>query len=364
LSITMTSTTSDQKAVSCPLMTKPPRQRLVSKDGRSLMRGSAPGSRETCFGALRDMWGTWLALRWRWVVLAFCGSFLLHWLLFAVLWYLLARVNGDLEVPDHDSPPPGHVLCVKHVTGFTAAFSFALETQLTIGYGTMYPNADCPTAIALLALQMLLGLMLEAFITGAFVAKFSRPQKRCGGILFSPQAVVCEDRGQRCLMFRVCNLLPRPLVDVCVSAVLYEERDDHELHQTAMEFSVDNLGSRPCPLFLSPLTFYQPLTPASPLNNAPSTKHFELVVFLTASQESTGSGYHKRTSYLPDEIQYGSCFTKVTSRYGKGRSKAESMRYFDTQPCPLTLPNTHTGDALEKEHVVVQINGEGSDRVE
>ncbi|XP_026137512.1 inward rectifier potassium channel 13-like [Carassius auratus] len=360
----MTSTTSDQKDTSCPLMSKPHCQRLVSKDGRSLMRGSAPGCRETWFGALRDMWGTWLALRWRWVVLAFCSSFLLHWLLFAVLWYLLARVNGDLEVPDHNSPPPGHVLCVKHVTGFTAAFSFALETQLTIGYGTMYPNADCPTAIALLALQMLLGLMLEAFITGAFVAKFSRSQKRCGGILFSPQAVVCEVRGQRCLMFRVCNLLPRPLVDVCVSAVLYEESDNHELHQTAIEFSVDNLGSRPCPLFLSPLTFYHPLTPTSPLNSATSSKNFELVVFLTASQESTGSGYQKKTSYLPDEIQYGSCFTKVTSRHGKGRGKAESMRYFDTQPSPLTLPNTHTGDTLEKEHVSVQINGEGCDRLE
>lgn len=201
--------------------------------------------------------------------------------------------------------------------------------------------------------------------SGAFVAKFSRPQKRCGGILFSPHAVVCEVRGQRCLMFRVCNLLPRPLVDVYVSAVLYEERDDHELHQTAMEFTIDNLGSRPCPLFLSALTFYHPITPSSPLNNTPTSQsHFELVVSLTASQESTGTGYHKRTSYLPDEIQYGSCFARVTSVHGKGRNKSESVRYFDTQPCPLTHPNTHTTDALEKEHVVVQINGEGSDRVE
>ncbi|XP_051966216.1 inward rectifier potassium channel 13 [Xyrauchen texanus] len=359
----MTSTTSDEKATSCPLMAKSSRQRLVSKDGRSLMRTNA-GHRETCLGALRDMWGTWLALRWRWVVLAFCSSFLLHWLVFAVLWYLLARLNGDLDVPDHDNPPPGHILCVKHVNGFTAAFSFALETQLTIGYGTMYPVADCPLAIALLALQMLLGLMLEAFITGAFVAKFSRPQKRCGGILFSPQALVCEVKGQRCLMFRVCNLLPRPLVDVCVSAVLYEERD-HHIHQTAMDFTVDDLGSRPCPIFLSPLTFYHPLTPSSPLNSAfppASQSHFELVVFLSASQESTGSAYHKRTSYLPEEIQYGSCFTKATTLHRKGRSKTESMLYFETLPCPL--PNTHSIDAIEKDNVVVQINGEGSDQVE
>ncbi|TRY93339.1 hypothetical protein DNTS_007723 [Danionella cerebrum] len=354
----MTNPSVEPKA-SCPLMSKTQPPRLVSKDGRSLMHNSgSPGSRHTCFSALRDMWGTWLALRWRWVVLAFCGSFLLHWLLFAVLWYLLARVNGDLDVPNHDSPPEGHVLCVKHVNGFTAAFSFALETQLTIGYGTMYPNADCPTAIALLALQMLLGLMLEAFITGAFVAKFSRPQKRCGGILFSPQAVVCEVKGQRCLMFRVCNLLPRPLVDVSVSAVLYQHHNDHELLQTAVEFSIDNLGPRPCPLFLSPLTFFHPLTQSSPLNNSQS--HFEMVVFLSASQESTGSGYHMRTSYLPDEIQHGFCFSKIKSVHEKHCNKKETMHYFSTHPCPLT----NTLDTLEKEHVVVQLNGEGSDFVE
>ncbi|XP_026878719.2 inward rectifier potassium channel 13 [Electrophorus electricus] len=357
---------SDRKSATSPLMAKPHahQQRLVSKDGRSLVRGPVYHGRATWLGALRDVWGTWLSLRWRWMVLGFCGSFLLHWLLFAVLWYLLAHANGDLTV-DHDNPPPGHTLCVKYVTGFTAAFSFALETQLTIGYGTMYPNADCPTAIALLALQMLLGLMLEAFITGAFMAKFSRPHKRCSGILFSPQAVVCEVEGQCCLMFRVCNLLSRPLVDVYVSAVLYEEREDHTLHQTALEFTLDGLGSRPCPLFLSPLTFLHPLTPDSPLSCVlppVGQSQFELVVFLSASQEGTGSAYHKRTSYLPDEIQYGRCFSKAMVLHGKAQNNLDTMCYFDTHLCPLMVPNTHT-NSRDKE-CVVQVNGEGNDKTE
>lgn len=142
------------------------RQRLVTKDGRCTLRG--PGA-EGMAGAwllyLQDMWGTLVTMRWRWVLLAFCASFLAHWLLFACLWYLLAHLNGDLLV-DHDQPPANHVVCVKYITSFTAAFSFSLETQLTIGYGTMFPSGDCPSAIALLAVQMLLGLMLEAFITG------------------------------------------------------------------------------------------------------------------------------------------------------------------------------------------------------
>lgn len=76
---------------------------------------------------------------------------------------------------DHDAPPQGHVVCVKYITSFSAAFSFSLETQLTIGYGTMFPSGDCPSAIALLAVQMLLGLMLEVFITGKALISYSNP---------------------------------------------------------------------------------------------------------------------------------------------------------------------------------------------
>lgn len=161
------------KASSSPLLSSPPRQRLVTKDGHCALRPplSPSGSLRGASGrawllALQDLWGLVVGLRWRWVLLAFCASFLAHWLLFACLWYLLAHLNGDLAVQDHDAPPQGHVVCVKHITSFTAAFSFSLETQLTIGYGTMFPSGDCPSAIALLAVQMLLGLMLEAFITG------------------------------------------------------------------------------------------------------------------------------------------------------------------------------------------------------
>ena len=98
-------------------------------------------------------------------MLVFSASFVIHWLVFAVLWYVLAEVNGDRGL-DHDAPPENHTICVKYITSFTAAFSFSLETQLTTGYGTMFPSGDCPSAVALLAIQMLLGLMLEAFITG------------------------------------------------------------------------------------------------------------------------------------------------------------------------------------------------------
>ncbi|XP_056140048.1 inward rectifier potassium channel 13 [Lampris incognitus] len=351
------------KDSSSPLLSLPTRQRLVNKDGHCALRVPNPpaglwpwASARAWLLMLQDLWGAVVGLRWRWVLLAFCTSFLAHWLLFACLWYLLAHVNGDLAVQDHDAPPAGHVVCVKHITSFTAAFSFSLETQLTIGYGTMFPSGDCPSAIALLAVQMLLGLMLEAFITGAFVAKIARPQKRAGAIQFSPQAVVGQHQGQTSLMLRATNLLRHPLVDVKVSAVLYEEREGQALHQTSLDFQLDHLGQRPCPFFIFPLTFYHPLDRCSPLYPVlceGSSNHFELVVFLSASQEGTGDTCQKRTSYLRQEIQFDRRFVPAVWLDNRGRYKV-SAQHFDT---------AHSKEHLDKD-CVVQINGDGSDRME
>lgn len=329
-------------------------QRLVSKDGRCSLGSGAALRQGRWLLALQDMWGLMLALRWRWVVLAFCLSFLCHWLLFACLWYLLAHFNGDLDVPDHDAPPEGHVVCVKYINSFTAAFSFSLETQLTIGYGTMYPSGDCPSAIALLAVQMLLGLMLEAFITGAFVAKIARPQKRAGSIQFSPEAVVGQHQGQTCLMIRAANLLWRPLVDVRLSAVLYQECEGQALHQTSVDFYLDQLGAQPCPLFFFPLTWYHPLDRRSPLYPVlceSSTGHFELVVFLSA-QEGSGDSCQKRTSYLRQEVQFDRRFVPALGINSSGHFKV-SPQYFST---------AHS-KPLDKD-CVVQINGDGNERME
>ncbi|XP_027900434.1 inward rectifier potassium channel 13 [Xiphophorus couchianus] len=351
------------KVSSYPLLSSPARQRLVTKDGHCTLNAPAcpSDSWRRSWGrvwllALQDLWGLLVSLRWRWVLLAFCASFIAHWLLFACLWYLLAHLNGDLAVKNHDDPPQDHVVCVKHITSFTAAFSFSLETQLTIGYGTMFPSGDCPSAIALLAVQMLLGLMLEAFITGAFVAKIARPQKRAGAIEFSPQAVVGQHQGQTCLMIRVTNLIQRPLVDVKVSAVLYEEQEGQALYQISLDFHLDHLGQQPCPFFIFPLTFYHRLDRQSPLYPAlceGTSKHFELVVFLTALQEGTGDSCQKKTSYLRQEIQFDRRFLPALGLDARGRYLV-SKEHFDT---------AHSKEPLNKD-CVVQINGDDTDRME
>ncbi|XP_077344617.1 inward rectifier potassium channel 13 [Lithobates pipiens] len=296
--------------------------RLVNKDGHSTIK--AVGIQGQGLSYLRDIWGLLLDMRWRWMMLAFSASFLAHWLLFAVFWYLLAEMNGDLAL-DHDDPPENHTICVKYITSFTAAFSFSLETQLTIGYGTMFPSGDCPSAIALLAVQMLLGLMLEAFITGVFVAKIARPKNRSPSILFSRLAVVGSPEGKPCLMFQVANTRPSPLTMVRVSGILYQERGDGQIQQISVDFSLDNQACNlECPFFSFPLTYTHSLSPGSPLatllqrETLSPSGHLELVVCLSATQEGSGEICQSRTSYLPSEILQGHRFAPCLTRRPEG----------------------------------------------
>ncbi|XP_011807410.1 PREDICTED: inward rectifier potassium channel 13 isoform X1 [Colobus angolensis palliatus] len=332
-------------------------RRMVTKDGHSTLQmdGAQRG-----LAYLRDAWGILMDMRWRWMMLVFSASFVVHWLVFAVLWYVLAEMNGDLEL-DHDAPPENHTICVKYITSFTAAFSFSLETQLTIGYGTMFPSGDCPSAIALLAIQMLLGLMLEAFITGAFVAKIARPKNRAFSIRFTDIAVVAHTDGKPNLIFQVANTRPSPLTSVRVSAVLYQERENGELYQTSVDFHLDGISSEECPFFIFPLTYYHSITPSSPLATLlqhENPSHFELVVFLSAMQEGTGEICQRRTSYLPSEIMLHHCFASPLTRGSKGEYQIKMQNFDKTIP---EFPTPLVSKSPNRTDLDIRINGQSID---
>ncbi|CAN0027236.1 unnamed protein product [Lampetra planeri] len=293
--------------------------RLIGRDGSCHLRWAPRGPR-AALRRLGDVWTSLLELRWGLMLLTFGATFALSWLLFGLAWYALALLHGDLGPGREASAGP---VCVQKLTGLLTAFLFALESQLTIGYGAMYPDPEaCPAAAALLSAHMVLGLMLDALMTGAFVAKIARPKLRAGTIRFSGAAVVWWGRGdqrrprRRLLAFRVANLRPSALLDVAVSAVLYRSRPGRPLRQSAVDFQLDRLGARPCPYFLFPLTFHHELGPDSPLlpllrERRWPDEHVELAVFLQATCEGSGTVCRQRTSYLRSEVLVDRLFAPI-----------------------------------------------------
>uniref|UniRef100_A0A8C1S9W9 Potassium inwardly rectifying channel subfamily J member 10 n=1 Tax=Cyprinus carpio TaxID=7962 RepID=A0A8C1S9W9_CYPCA len=286
------------------------RRRVLTKDGRSNVRIEHVSGRGALY--LRDPWTTFVDMQWRYKLVLFSATFVGTWFTFGLLWYLLALVHGDL-----------------------------LETQTTIGYGYRCITEECPSAIVLLIIQLLITTAMEIFITGTFLAKVARPKKRGGTIRFSQHAVIANHDGRPCLMIRVANMRKSLLLGCQVTGKLLQpcvpkEGETVRLDQKNVTFSVDTASESP--FLILPLTFYHIIDEQSPLRRwadkggwtdpDPDPADFELLVMMSSTVEPTSATCQVRTSYLPDEILWGYEFTPIVSLSPTGKYVAY-LAYFD-----------------------------------
>ncbi|KAJ0012298.1 hypothetical protein NQD34_013273 [Periophthalmus magnuspinnatus] len=321
------------------------RRRVMSKDGRSNIRIEHVSGRSALY--LRDLWTTFVDMQWRYKFFLFTATFAGTWFVFGVLWYLVALVHGDLLEFD---PPSNHTPCVMQMQSLTGAFLFSLESQTTIGYGFRCITEECPAAIILLIVQLVITMLMEIFITGTFLAKVARPKKRGETVKFSQHAVVSSHDGVPCLMIRVANMRKSLLIGCQVTGKLLQtsltkEGETVRLDQRNVPFSVDT--SSDSPFLILPLTFYHVIDDTSPLrawaNKAgggwtdPELSDFELLVIMNATVESTSATCQVRTSYLPDEILWGYEFPPVVSLCPNGKYVAD-FAFFDKVAKTKTMP--------------------------
>ncbi|KAI1901206.1 hypothetical protein AGOR_G00031910 [Albula goreensis] len=350
------------------------RRRVLSKDGRSNVRIDHVSGRGALY--LRDLWTTFLDMQWRYKLFLFSATFAGTWFLFGLLWYLVALVHGDLLEMD---PPSNHTPCVMQVQTLTGAFLFSLESQTTIGYGFRCITEECPIAILLLILQLVITMVMEIFITGTFLAKVARPKKRGETVKFSQHAVVSSHEGRPCLMIRVANMRKSLLLGCQVTGKLLQTSQTQEgetvrLDQRNVPFQVDT--SSDSPFLILPLTFYHVIDDSSPLRawvnlslravgpclslliicggwTDPELADFELLVIMSATVEPTSATCQVRTSYLPDEILWGYEFPPVVSLSPSGKYVAD-FSFFDkvakTKTPPLFKQAPPSSPTLQRYH--------------
>ncbi|XP_042624215.1 ATP-sensitive inward rectifier potassium channel 10-like [Cyprinus carpio] len=326
------------------------RRRVLSKDGRSNVRIEHVSGRGALY--LRDPWTTFVDMQWRYKLILFSATFVGTWFTFGLLWYLLALVHGDLL---EFEPPANHSVCVMQMQTLTAAFLFSLETQTTIGYGYRCITEECPSAIVLLIIQLLITTAMEIFITGTFLAKLARPKKRGETIRFSQHAVIANHDGRPSLMIRVANMRKSLLLGCQVTGKLLQpcvpkEGETVRLDQKNVTFSVDTASESP--FLILPLTFYHIIDEQSPLSRwadkGTDAKYsfglfvyFGLMVMMSSTVEPTSATCQVRTSYLPDEILWGYEFPPIVSLSPMGKYVAD-LAYFDkvvktNPPAPFSI---------------------------
>lgn len=309
--------------------------RLVTKDGHcNIEFGNVKYSNH--FALLADFWTTFVEISWRYVIFIFVTSFTLSWFVFGLLWYWIARSNGDLSWQD---PPESHPQCVHNVYGMTTAFLYSLETQTTIGYGGRAITPYCPSAVVLLVIQFLVGAIINCFLCGVILSKISLPKKRAKTINFSEMAVICPKNGTLCLSIRVANLRKTLMIGSQIYGKLLKttvtpEGETIIMDQVNIDFVVD--AGKDNLFFVCPLTLYHVIDKASPFfEMAVDTLHkqeFELVVFLDGTAESTSSACQVRTSFIPQEIMWGYNFLPIISRSKEGKYKVDFSNFSRVVP--------------------------------
>lgn len=288
-----------------------------------------------------DMWTTIVEIRWRFVLLLFVASFSGSWFVFSLLWYWIANNNGDLMGQNRTE---GHVRCIDNVNGLTTAFLYSLETQTTIGYGGRALTGNCAGTVALIMVQSLVGVIINCFMCGVILAKMSLPKKRAKTVIFSDTAVICLKKGSLCLLIRVANLRKTLLIGSQIYGKLLRtsvtaDGETLILDQVDINFRLDT--GKDNLFFVCPLTLYHVIDQSSPFyelsSDTLSQQDFELVVFLDGTAETTSSLCQVRTSYIPQEIQWGHTFLPIISKTKTGKYCVDFSNF--SKSVPVSAPH-------------------------
>uniref|UniRef100_A0A4W4G8I6 ATP-sensitive inward rectifier potassium channel 14 n=1 Tax=Electrophorus electricus TaxID=8005 RepID=A0A4W4G8I6_ELEEL len=302
------------------------RSRFVKKNGQCNIVFSNMDNKLRRY--MSDMFTTCVDIRWRYLLLLFCVSFLVSWLIFGLIFYCISLAHGDFD-PDRykvsavsGEQQKAWTPCLLHVDSFLGAFLFSIETQTTIGYGLRCVTEECPIAVTMVLVQFIVGCIIDSFMIGAIMAKMTRPKKRNQTLLFSENAVVALRDGKLCLMFRVGNLRRSHIVEAHVRAQLIRPHVTAEgelipLEQTDLNVGYNEGLDR---LFLvSPLIIVHEIDQDSPLWAVSRAEleadDFEIVVILEGMVEATAMTMQARSSYLAHEILWGHRFEPVVFEY-------------------------------------------------
>ena len=273
------------------VVTRGSRQRLLNQDGTFNVRRTGLSRL-----AVVNVYHTLLAMSWTTCLMLI----LLLYFLSNVVFGLLYSTIGDGALVDTSAEPL--------VSGFVRGFFFSVQTFATIGYGTIHPVGIIPNL--LVTIESYYSLLANALITGLVFARFARPTAK---ILFSQIAVIAPYRGISGLMVRLVNGRSNQLIEVHATVMYSRFVEEHG--RTVRRF--DSLGLEREKVSFLPLawTVVHPITPGSPLygvtHDALVHSDAEILVLITATDETFAAVVHTRSSYKPDEIRIGYKFANL-----------------------------------------------------
>jgi inward rectifier potassium channel len=264
--------------------------RLLNRDGSFNVRVEHANPFARLFS-----YHTFLNLSWPRFFLVFGGVYLLLNGIFAALYVAAGpgALVGDTQIPS-----------------FWRAFFFSVHTFATVGYGSISPVT--PLANVIVTAETWVGLMGFALITGLVFARFSRP---VADIRYSSNAIIAPYAGITALEFRVVNGRQNQLINLEATVMLSRFEGDGDRTNRPRKFYQLKLERSRVALFPLNWTVVHPIDESSPLYGwTPemiTDAEVEIVVLITAVDETFAQTVNSRASYTSREIQFGRRFVMM-----------------------------------------------------
>ncbi|WP_299128310.1 ion channel [uncultured Winogradskyella sp.] len=212
---------------------------------------------------------------------------------------------------------------------FMEAFFFSAQTITTLGYGRIAPLGLSANIVA--AIESLLGLLFFALATGLLYGRFSKPISK---IKYSEKAVIAPYLKINGFMFRIVNPQRNQLLDVEINVSVSMKRKGTNLRN----FHILQLEREKVRFFPSLWTVVHPINDKSPLFGLSEAdyfkKDFEFIAMLKAFDESSGQMVYSRSSYKPNEIEWGQKFIYAAKR-SKGKTFIDVSKINETSKVVL-----------------------------
>ena len=280
------------------------------------------GEREILTQGLRpavfqDLYHFFMTVSWPQLFATIAAFFLSFDVLFGYLYYLVPGCIANLNPP-----------------GFAGAFFFSVETLATVGYGEMHPQTLYGHVVSMI--EIFVGLMTLALITGLMFARFSRPRAR---FLFAANAVVRPMDGKLTLMFRAANARLNVIQEA--SAQLRMMRDEI----TEEGFRIRRITDLPLvraqhPAFILGWNIMHVIDDGSPLKgqsadslNAAATV---FILSLSGTDVTTGQMLMARNEYPSTAIRWNQSFRDVLEVDDDGTLQIDYRKFNEVEPLAKT----------------------------
>jgi inward rectifier potassium channel len=260
----------------------------------------------------QDLYHHFMTVSWPRLFGTIAALFLCFDFLFGCLYRLVPGCIANLNPP-----------------GFAGAFFFSVETLATVGYGDMHPQSLYGHTVAMV--EMFVGLMMLALVTGLMFARFSRPRAR---FLFARFAVVRPVDGRRTLMFRAANARQNVVQEA--SAQLRMVRDEVTLEGLRLRRITDLALVRSSqPAFSIGWTIMHVIDASSPLaqetEESLGRSQASLILSVSGTDETTGHVLIAREEYPSTAILWNKGFRDVIRVAADGAVHMDYTKFHDVE---------------------------------